>query len=177
MERGRLVRLAVVTGAHGVRGHLRLHCFTDDPASVAAYGTLRDERGEALFDLEVLSPIKGGVIARAAGITDRDVAQALKGTELFVARERLPEPEADEFYADDLIGLAVRDPAGRHLGEVVAVHDFGAGEIIEYRDTSGRLEMVPFTGEHVPQVDLASGLVVDLPDERAGAAEPRESAA
>jgi 16S rRNA processing protein RimM len=160
----KLVCVAAVAAAHGVRGALKLKCFTEDPASVAAYGPLVDEAGRELFHLRVVGPAKGGVIVEAQGITDRDTAEALRGLRLYVPRERLPEPEADAFYYEDLVGLAVQDAAGRPLGRVVAVHDFGAGEVIEYRDAAGRSGMVSFTAALVPEVDIAAGRLVVAPE-------------
>jgi 16S rRNA processing protein RimM len=160
----RLVCVAAVAAAHGVRGALKLKCFTEDPASVAAYGPLADEAGRELFRVRVIGPAKGGVLVEAEGITDRDAAEALRGLRLYVPRRRLPEPEADAFYYEDLVGLAVQDVGGKPVGRVVAVHDFGAGEVIEYRDAEGRSGMVPFTTALVPEVDLGGGRLVVAPE-------------
>lgn len=170
----RLVCVAAVATAHGVRGALKLKCFTEDAASVAAYGPLLDAQGRELFELRVLAPAKGGVIAEAEGITDRDAAEALRGLELYIPRERLPEPEDDTFYYEDLVGLAVLDTAGTALGRVTAVHDFGAGEVIEYEGESGPGGMIAFTAELVPEVDMARGHLVvaaEAVEAQAGAAQ------
>jgi 16S rRNA processing protein RimM len=156
----KLVCVAAVAAAHGVRGALKLKCFTEDPANVGAYGPLVDEDGRRLFAVRVIGPAKGGVIVEAHGITDRDAAEALRGLRLYVPRHRLPEPDADAFYWEDLVGLEVQDPAGQAMGRVVAVHDFGAGEVIEYQGESGAAAMVPFTLAAVPEVDLAAGRLV-----------------
>jgi 16S rRNA processing protein RimM len=160
----KLVCVAAVAAAHGVRGALKLKCFTEDPASVAAYGPLVDEAGRTLFRVRVVGPAKGGVIVEAEGITNRDAAEALRGLRLYVPRDRLPEPEDDAFYYEDLVGLAVQDAGGRPIGQVVAVHDFGAGEVIEYRDAEGRGGMVSFTTALVPEVDLDGGRLVVAPE-------------
>lgn len=172
-----LVCLAVVTAAHGVRGAFKLRCFTEEPESVAAYGPLVDEQGRELFELEVLGSARGGVIARARGIADRDAAEALRGLHLYVPRERLPEPDEDEFYVEDLAGLEAVSPGGEPLGRVVGVFNFGAGDLVEITTLQGRSLMVPFTREAVPEIDVAAGrLVVDPPPEsRVGEREsPRE---
>ena len=166
----RLVCVAAVAAAHGVRGALKLKTFTEDPADVGAYGPLLDETGRELFRVRVIAAAKGGVIVQALGITDRDAAEALRGLRLYVPRARLPEPEDDSFYYEDLIGLAIEDTAGRPLGRVVAVHDFGAGEVLEYRDEAGHDGMVPFTTALVPEVDLAGGRLVVVPEVREVAA-------
>ena len=160
----RLVCVAAVAAAHGVRGALKLKCFTEDPASVGSFGPLLDEAGRELLTIRVIAPAKGGVIAVAEGITDRDAAEALRGVRLYIPRERLPEPEDDAFYYEDLVGLAVQDTAGRPLGRVIAVHDFGAGEVIEYQGAEGNGGMVPFTLALVPEVDLAHGRLVVAPE-------------
>ena len=162
--RDRLVRLAVITAPHGVRGAFRLRCFTEKPESVAAYGPVCDEQGRELFALDVLHRVPGGVVARAPGIADRDAAERLRGTALFVPRSRLPEPGPDEFYEEDLVGLEAVEPSGRRLGRVTAVLDHGAGEILEIETEEGTLLDLPFTRAVVPEIDLEAGrLVVVLP--------------
>ena len=160
----KLVCVAAVAAAHGVRGALKLKCFTEDPASVGSFGPLVDEAGRELFTVRVVGPAKGGVIVQARGIDDRDAAEALRGLRLYIPRVRLPEPEDDTFYYEDLVGLAVQDTAGRALGRVIAVHDFGAGEVIEYQGAEGKGCMVPFTMALVPEVDLAHGRLVVAPE-------------
>ena len=157
----KLVCVAAVAAAHGVRGALKLKTFTEAPENVGAYGALLDETGRELFEVEVIGPAKGGIVVKAEGITDRDAAEALRGVRLYVARSRLPEPEPDAFYYEDLVGLVVQDTGGKSLGRVTGVHDFGAGEVIEYRDPAGVSSMVPFTLGLVPEVDLAEGRLVD----------------
>lgn len=166
----KLVCVAAVATAHGVRGALKLKCFTEDPASVAAYGPLLDEQGRELFSVRVLAPAKGGVIVAAEGIGDRDAAEALKGLRLYVPRERLPEPEDDAFYYEDLIGLAVQDTGGTDLGKVIAVHDFGAGEVLECARPDGTSDMIAFTRALVPEVDLEAGRITVRPEALAEAA-------
>ena len=155
-----LVCVALIAAAHGVRGALKLKCYTEKPENVASYGPLLDEHGHELFHVRVIGPAKGGLIVEAEGITDRDAAEALRGLRLYVPRDRLPAIESDAFYHADLIGLAARSETGEHLGEVVAVHDFGAGDVLEYVDTEGQSRMVAFTHAHVPEVDLARRCVV-----------------
>ncbi|SDG36330.1 ribosome maturation factor RimM [Roseospirillum parvum] len=164
MRPGRLL-LGVVTGPHGVKGQVRLKSFTAEPADIAAYGPLATADGRR-FTVAVTGRAKGVVLARLSGIDDRTAAEALKGTELWLERDSLPAPEDDEtFYHADLIGLAVEDTGGRALGAVTAVHDFGAGDVLEIKGAAGEL-MVPFTRAAVPTVDLAGGrLVVDPPEE------------
>ena len=151
--------VAQVATVHGVRGAVKLRCFTEAPESVAAYGPLCDERGRELFRVEILHRVKGGVVARLEGVDSREAAESLRGLLLHVPRRRLPKPAEDEFYRDDLVGLAAADPAGAELGRVVAVHNFGAGDLIEVRDPDGGSLMVPFTREAVPQVDVRDGFV------------------
>ena len=159
-DRPDLVCLAAVAAAHGVRGELRLRCFTERPENVAAYGPLLDERGDRRFRVRVLRAAKGGAIVAAEGVHDRDAAEALRGLRLHVPRAALPPAGEDEFYHEDLVGLAVAAPDGRTLGEVVAVHDFGAGDVIAWRDTDGAERLTPFTRAHVPTVDLAAERLV-----------------
>jgi 16S rRNA processing protein RimM len=154
-----------IGSAHGVRGEVRLRSFTSEPGAIAAYGPLEAEDGR-VFEIEAMRPAKDHFVARLSGIRDRDAARTLANTRLYIPRERLPQTEEpDEFYHADLVGLAVVDPAGRVLGSVVAIHNFGAGDLIEIRlDAGGHTELLPFDSIHVPAVDIAAGrIVVDPP--------------
>ena len=143
-----LVCVAVVATAHGVRGALKLRCFTEDPASVAAYGPVVDAKGRRLT-LRVIGSPRDGVIAQALEVASREQAELLRGAELFVPRHRLPPPEEDEFYHEDLIGLEVVDRSGAGRGRVLAVHNHGAGDVIEI-GAEGESFLLPFTREAVP---------------------------
>jgi 16S rRNA processing protein RimM len=163
---GARVCLGQLGAAHGVRGEVRLHSFTSDPSAIAKYGPLEAEDGR-LFEITSLRPAKDHFVATLAGIGDRDAAERLANIKLYVPRERLPEPEqADEFYHADLIGLAVVDRAGEKFGTVIAIHNFGAGDLIEVRpEAGGKTELVQFDETNVPAVDLAAGrIVVDPPE-------------
>lgn len=162
------VCVGVVTGAHGVRGLLRVKSFTEAPEDVAAYGPVSDESGERRFELTVVGRAKGVLTVRCAGVGDRDQAETLKGCKLYVARDALPVIEETEtYYHADLIGLAVETLEGEALGTVAAVQDFGAGDVLEIRPANGGESFyIPFTRAAVPEVDLAGGrLVVETPSE------------
>jgi len=153
-----------------VRGEVRLHSFTADPPAIASYGPLESEDGR-VFEIEAMRPAKDHFVARISGVADRNAAELLKNVKLYVPRERLPEPgEPDEFYHADLIGLAVVDRDGQKLGTVVAVHNFGAGDLIEMNpEAGGKTELLPFDEFHVPVVDLAAGklvIVAPQPDDQ-----------
>jgi 16S rRNA processing protein RimM len=154
------ILLGRIAGAHGIRGEVLIKTFTERPGDIAAYGPLADGAGRALT-VKVMRVTPKGVIARIAGVGDRNGAEALKGTEVYVDRERLPAPGEGVFYHADLIGLAVVDPDGRPLGEVIGVYNHGAGDLLELRlaDTA-KSELVAFTDAFVPEVDLAAGRVV-----------------
>src|SRR5690606_24695056 len=119
------VCLGAVAGAHGARGEVRIKPFTAEAESVGSYGVFSDESGERRFSLQVLGVAKGMVIARLTGVEDRNAAEALRGLRLYVARAALPEPEEDEFYHADLIGLRVETEDERLFGRVRALYDFG----------------------------------------------------
>ncbi|MFL4971981.1 MAG: ribosome maturation factor RimM [Xanthobacteraceae bacterium] len=159
------ILVAEIGAAHGLRGEVKLRSFTQDPMAVQDYRVLEGEDGTRTFAIEALKPAKGCLIARLAGVSDRTAAEGLRGVKLYVPRDRLPAPEDDEtFYYADLIGLAVATGDGRMLGKVVAVHNFGAGDLIEVEAGSGGTVMLPFTAAVVPTIDLAAGrLVVDPP--------------
>lgn len=160
------VCVAAVAGAHGVRGLVRLKTFTEVPEDCAAYGPLSSQDGSRIFKVELQGRHKALLLARIEGVSDRDQAEALRGTRLYVERAALPEPEQEgEFYHADLIGLAAELRDGSALGRVRAVYDFGAGDTLELTGTpDGKPLMVPFTLAVVPEVDIAGGrLVVDPP--------------
>ncbi|MEL6364466.1 MAG: ribosome maturation factor RimM [Pseudomonadota bacterium] len=165
----RRVCLAAFAGAHGVRGEARLRTFTADPLSVADYGPLQTEAGDRHFEITIVREAKPGVlIVRSPQIRDREHAIELAKTRLYAPRERLPEPEEDEFYYEDLIGLACEALDGSPLGRVKAVVNYGAGDLLEITDIPevNGVRLLPFTKENAPAVDLAAGRVVlDPPDE------------
>jgi 16S rRNA processing protein RimM len=159
------IRVARIGAAHGVRGEVKLWPFTQDPMAVADYGALESEDGARRFEIENLRPAKDHLVARIAGVADRDAAEALRNLDLFVPRERLPEiEEADTFYYADLVGLSAVTADGAALGTVTTVHNFGAGDIIEIAPTGGGAPlMVSFTEAAVPKVDLKARQVVVVP--------------
>lgn len=164
-EREARLCVGVITGPQGVRGAVRVKSFTTAPADVAAYGKVEDEAGRRSFELRIVGAAKGVVIAKIAGLDDRDAAERLKGTRLYVARSALPAPDEDEYYHSDLIGLTMVLPDGTIFGTVRAIHDYGAGTSLEIAHHAGRIVMAPFTRAIVPVVDVAAGrLVIDPPE-------------
>lgn len=143
---------------HGVRGLVRLRAFTEDPSAIAAYSPLTDEAGMRRFAIT----LKGGDIAAVEGVADRDAAQRLTGTKLYVERDRLPATEAEEFYLTDLIGLAAVTEAGERLGAVRAVEDHGGGPFLVVQGAA-KEHLFPFTRAVVPVVDVAGGTVMVVP--------------
>lgn len=160
------VCLGVIVGAQGVRGEVRIKPFTAEPADVGAYGPVSDKGAARTFDVKVRGQAKGVVIAALKGVLDRNAAEALKGTELYVDRARLPAPDdEDTFYHADLVGLAAEDADGKPVGQVAAVFDHGAGDVLDIRLADGKLITVPFTKAVVPVVDLAAKrIVVAMPE-------------
>ena len=155
------------SGARGLKGEVRVKTFTEDPLSFGAYGALEDKAGKRTFEIENVTPAKDGVIARIRDITSREAAEALKGTEFYVSRDRLPETAEDgEYYLADLVGLVAVSADGAALGQVMAVQNFGAGDLLEVRPaTGGKTVLVPFTQEIVPEVDLDGGWLLMMPPE------------
>ena len=159
--------VGAIAGAHGVRGEVRIKPFTETPDAVAAYGDVHTEDGSCVFKITRFRIAKGMVIAALDGVKNRNQAEELKGTRLYVSRENLPVPDEDEFYHTDLIGLSAELDDGSNFGEVIAVHDFGAGDILEIRRADGEANLLlPFTVDAVPRVDLAKHTVfITLPEE------------
>ena len=159
------VCVGAIAGVHGVKGLVRIKAFTEIDSDVVAYGPLRDRAGSRVFELEVIGRAKGMLLGRLQGITDRDAAARLKGTELYVDRAALPQVDEDEFYHADLLNLTVVHRDGRLLGQVIAVHNHGAGDLIEVTLGDERDSvLLPFNKQAVPEDDLAAGrLTVDPP--------------
>ncbi|TSE13745.1 ribosome maturation factor RimM [Mesorhizobium intechi] len=153
------VQMAVIGAAHGIKGELRVKTFTGDPMALADYGPLYARDGRA-FQITDIRPANTVVVVRFKGISDRNAAEALAGTELFVDRSMLPDDgEEDEFYHADLVGLEVRDDTGTVLGKVVAVHNFGGGDILDVTLAGRKGVLIPFTQAAVPDVSIAEGFV------------------
>ena len=158
------VCIAQIGAAHGVRGEVRLKPFTEDPLSVARYGVLETEDGKQRFEIEAVRPARDMLVARLKGISDRNAAERLKNLRLYVARERLPKPADDEFYHADLVGLAAAGVNGEAVGTVKAVHNFGAGDLLEIEPAGGGdTMMLPFNETVVPVVDIAGRRIVVEP--------------
>jgi 16S rRNA processing protein RimM len=158
--------VARIGAAHGVRGQVKLWTFTEDPLAVKRYGPLASKDGARQFEVTHAREAKGHLIATLKGVATRDEAERLNGIELYIARERLPAAAVDEYYHADLIGLAAVNSAGDPLGRVIAIHNFGAGDIIEIAPTHGMSLLLPFTNAVVPSVDLAGGrVIIELPAE------------
>ena len=161
--------VARIGAAHGVRGAVKLWTFTEDPFAVQAYGPLTTKDGSRQFEVATAREAKGHLVATLKGIATREDAERLNGIELYVDRDKLPAPEQDEYYHADLIGLAAVTAAGEPLGRVIAIHNFGAGDIIEIAPPHGATMLLPFTNAVVPTVDLAAGrVVIELPAEIEG---------
>jgi len=170
------VCIAQIGAAHGVRGEVRLRAFTEDPLSVTRYGALESEDGARRFEIEAVRPAKDMLVVRLKGISDRDAAEALKNVRLYVAREKLPPPAHDEFYHADLVGLTATRQNGETIGTVKAVHNFGAGDLIEIEPAAGGATMLlPFTEATVPEVDIAARKIIVAPPEIISSSRPSDA--
>lgn len=160
------VCVAQIGAPHGVRGEVRLWVFTEDPATIADYGPLQSEDGRS-FEIASLRPAKDHFVARLKGVPDRNAAETLTNVKLYVPRNRLPAAEDDDtFYHADLIGLDAVAADGAALGSVVAVHNFGAGDLLELKPVSGKATvLIPFTAACVPEVDIEGRRLVINPPE------------
>ena len=156
--------VGVVTGSFGVRGEARVKSFCAEASAFGDYGPLTTEDGQTSYKLSITRPVKEGFAVRMSGVSTKEQADALKGTKLYAPRAALPRLPDDEYYYTDLIGLSALDTGGAVIGKITAVHDHGAGDILEIARTGGKgTLLVPFTLAVVPTVDLASGrLIVDM---------------
>jgi 16S rRNA processing protein RimM len=163
------VLVGVFGAPHGVRGELRVKSYMQDPVSIADYGALHDASGRTFAFLSA-RPVKDDLlVVKVKGIFDRDAARALTNVQLYLAREKLPAPEEDEFYCRDLIGLRAETRDGVLLGKIVAVPNYGAGDILEIAPPTGDTLLYPFTRAVVPEIDFAAGrVIVEPPAEVSG---------
>lgn len=174
----RLIVVGVITGAHGVRGDVRVKSFTDDPEALFDYGPLLSDTGEPLLEARSARPGKDHFIVSPRQAKQKEDWDALKGTRLHVPRSALPPPDGDEFYIEDLIGLAAIDTSGKTIGKVKAVQDYGAGDLLEILPARpGEPSFfVPFTLSDVPEINFTDGLItIADPDGWADQSDPRQS--
>lgn len=158
--------VGAISGSFGVQGEVRLKSFCTEPADLAEYGLLYTEDGSRSFQVRLTRPVAGGLGARLSGVATKEEADALRGTSLFVSRDKLPSLPDDEYYYADLIGMEARDTGGVAIGTVAAVHNHGAGDLLELRGPGLKESLlVPFSLAVVPTVDLAARrIIVDLPE-------------
>jgi 16S rRNA processing protein RimM len=160
------VLLGEIGCPQGLQGEVRIRSFTAEPGAIADYGPLEDEAGARLFEIESLRVTPKALTARLKGVESREEAEALTGTKLYVPRSRLPEREEDEWYHSDLVGLTAQGADRAAIGTVIAVHNFGAGDLLEIRPMDGGATvLMPFTRETVPEVDVESGWLRVVPPE------------
>jgi len=154
------VCVAAIAGAFGVKGEVNLKSFTDNPEDCVKYGPLYDENGAVVLTPRTSRNVKNFMAVTAPEIKSREAAQALKSTKLYVRRSALPDPEDDEFYFTDLVGLEVKTSDGKRLGKVIAVHEFGAGDMLEIKPKDSASFFHPFTKAAVPKVDIGAGRII-----------------
>ena len=160
----RLIRLGVLGAAHGVRGHIRVKSYTEDPKAIGAYGDLTDDAGLHVFRFAELRPLKDDMlVARLAGVDTREAAERLTGVALCARRSQLPPPSDEEYYRDDLVGLEAVTQQGQRLGRVVALQNFGAGDILEVAPEGGESVLLPFAKAVAVEIDFAGGRIVIVP--------------
>ena len=155
--------IAVITNAHGINGCLRVKSFGHDSTALTDYGKLMDASGKKTFDLTITGQSKGQFIVKIDGVNNRNDAEALKATELFIMRDKLPDINDDEFYYTDLIGMRMETSDNSHYGTLKAVHDFGAGDLLDVNLAAGGSIMLPFTKEVIIHIDMKAGLLIVNP--------------
>lgn len=160
----RLIPLGIISGAHGIRGQVKIRSFTADPGNITAYGPLQDASGR-IYAITVTGGTNDSLIASIEGVATRSEAEALRNTELLIARNALPETGKNEYYHEDLTGLNVVTAEGKAYGTIAAVHNFGAGDILAIRKASGEEELLPFTRIVFPRIDPEKGVAIISPPE------------
>lgn len=158
--------VGIILSAHGVKGEVKVHPYTQNPEDLTAYGPLFNQSGSKEFQLRIKRIQNDAVIATISGCNDRNAAEPLRGTKLYIPRDALPETDEDEFYHEDLLNLKVIRQNGTLVGTIKAIHNFGAGDVLEVTlSGSGKTEMIPFTKAVIPDINLAEGFVTMTPPE------------
>ena len=160
MDSEKLICVAAIAGAFGVKGEVKVKSFTQNPADCLAYGPLLDAEGVPVLTPLSHRSVKDALAVRAQEVTTREAAEGLKSTKLYIRRAALPEPDEDEFYFSDLVGLDVKTTDGKRMGKIIAVHEFGAGDMLEIKPKQGASFFHPFTKMATPKVDLDAARVV-----------------
>ncbi len=158
-----LILLAQIGAAHGVKGEVRVKPFGDDPLSFTDYGNLQTKDGTRRFKVAAARVHKGVVVTKFKGVNDRNAAEALNGLKLYVPRDQFPDPDEDEFYHADLIGMDVVSKNGEPLGKIVSLQNFGAGDLLEIAPETSASFFLPFTLECVPEVLIAERKIIAVP--------------
>ena len=169
----KLVLVGRIAGAFGVKGEVRVSAYTETPLALLQYGVLRRDDGSPGLTLLKGRAAKSDFIGTAKEIATKEQADAMRGIRLYVARADMPEPDEDEFYLQDLIGLKVASPSGEALGKIKAVLDFGAGDVLEIAPPRGASWYLAFTRETVPEVDIAGGRIVAVRPEEVSDGRPQ----
>ena len=154
------VCLGAIVGVHGIRGEVKVKSFSSDEKNLTRYGLLSNDKGDKRFELKIVGHSKELLRCKIKGVDDRTTAETLIGTGLYVDRALLPELKDEEFYHTDLIGLEVKNSSSEVLGQVNALYNFGAGDILEIKMNNGSLEMVPFTKSFVPVINIKDGYII-----------------
>jgi 16S rRNA processing protein RimM len=154
------VCLGAIVGVHGIRGEVKVKSFSDDERHLTSYGTLTNEKGDQTFDVKIVGHSKELLRVKIKGVDDRNTAESLVGTGFYVSRDVLPDLDDEEYYHADLIGLEARNSSDEIIGEVNAIYNFGAGDLIEIKMASGQFEMLPFTAQFVPTINIKEQYII-----------------
>ncbi len=160
MPSEKLIKVAVIMGAHGIKGEVKLHSFVENPDFFEPIPSLLDGSGKKHFPIKITGKVKNAIIAKIDGVSDRNAAELLKGTELFTSASALPAPDDGEFYHSQLIGLEARLSSNEKIGTVTAIHNYGAGDIVEITMDYGEVEMLPLAEPWVGEINIDQGFIV-----------------
>jgi len=160
MRKSDLICVAAIAGAFGIKGEVKLKSFTDELENCVAYGPLLSESGQLILSPTSHRLVKNAVAVTCPEVKTREEAESLKSTKLYVPRENFPEPDEEEFYASDLVGLEVKTTDGKRIGKIIDVQDFGAGDLLEIKPKDSASFFHPFTKAATPKVDIKAGRVV-----------------
>ena len=165
MSESKRILIGETATAHGIKGFVKVRSFVDDDDLLQGDNVFTAETGSKTIKITLKNALKGDWVAEVKGVSDRNEAERLRGTKLYIDREAMPEADDGEYYVEDLKGMKIVDKNGKDIGVVLSVENFGASDLIDIKPESGASFYIPFTDDTVLDVDFEGGVItVELPE-------------
>lgn len=165
MAQSKRILIGEIATAHGIKGFVKLRSFVEDESLLEGDHVFTAETGEKKISLKLKNEMKGDWLAEVKGVSDRNEAERLRGTKLYVDRDVLPDTDDGEYYIEDLKGLKVVDQNGKEIGVALSVENFGASDLLDIKPANGASFYVPLTDETIIDIDVDGGVIkIDVPE-------------